>query len=98
MDAALVGPILRGPGDPVRGIAPERDEVGHLLRLDPVALAHLRRADALELADAPARQQDRHGLACELKGVAIARDGERAPAALGLDARPGGHEIVRLLP
>ena len=40
-------------GDLVRGIAAQRDEVGHLLRVDAVALAHLGRPDPRQRARRP---------------------------------------------
>ena len=70
-----VGRLLRA--DPararelVRRVAAQRDEVGHLLGLDAVALAHLRRADPRELAHALDRLQDRDAVAGELERVTV---------------------------
>ena len=43
--AAVFAPTPARAGDPVGRVAAQRDEVGHLLGLDAVALAHLRRPD-----------------------------------------------------
>ena len=76
-------------GQLVRGIAAQRDEVRHLLRLDAVALAHLVRADARDLADAANRLEHRRPLAHELERVAVAaRDERRAAARLLVRRRP----------
>ena len=66
----------------VRRVAAQRDEVGHLRRLDAVALAHLRRPDPRELADAARRLQDRRVLARELERVPVGGGDERRAAAL----------------
>ena len=50
--AARFSPIPARSGYPVRRIAAERDEVGHLLRVDAVALANLRRPDPRRRASA----------------------------------------------
>ena len=68
-------------GDLVRRVAAQRDEVGHLLGIDAVALAHLGRPDARELADPAHRLQDRDVVRGELEGVAIRGRDERRPAA-----------------
>ena len=94
-----VGGLLRADAgrarDLVRRIAAERDEVRHLLGLDAVALAHLRRADARELRDALDRLQDRHPVGHELERVAIRCDDGHRPRP-----RPcaGGEEVVGLVP
>src|SRR5207244_2944023 len=51
----LLRPDAARAGKLVRRIAAEGDEVGYLLRLDPVALAHLLRPGARELAHAAVR-------------------------------------------
>ena len=81
----------------VGGVTPERDEVGHLLGLDAVALAHLRGPDAHELAHAPGRHQQRHAVGGQLEDVPVGGDDENRapPAALRHDGR--GEEVVRLV-
>src|SRR5438874_352220 len=56
---------------PVRRIAAQGDEIRHLPRLDAVALAHLRRADARHLAG-PHRVQDHRPVGSELVRIAVA--------------------------
>ena len=66
------------------------------MRLDAVALAHLGRADPLQLADAAHGLQDRDVVGRELEGVAVGGRDERR-AATGALARDGGREeVVRL--
>src|SRR4051794_32269025 len=64
-------PDTRRPGQLVGRVAAQRDEVGHLLRVDAVAVAYLRRADPLDLRDAPLRHEQRRVLARELEEVAV---------------------------
>ena len=80
-------PDAAGAGDLVRRVAAQSNEVADLTRLDVVALTHLGRPDALQLADAANRLQDRHVVGRELERVAIGgRDERRASAcALGRD-------------
>ncbi len=56
-----LGADPRRPGQPVGGVAAQGDEVGHELRGDAVALAHLRRAD-LDVLRALAQLGHRHAL------------------------------------
>jgi hypothetical protein len=72
------------------------DEVGHLLRVDPVTLPHLGRADPGHLAGAH-RMQDRGHLRRELEGIPVPAGDERGPAS-PLFMRDGScEEIVRLI-
>src|SRR5262249_60938587 len=68
-----------GPGDTVRGVAAQRNEIRHLRGLNAVALAHLARADARHFAGAD-RLQDGCHCRRELKGVTVATGHEHAPA------------------
>ena len=96
--ASSVGRLLRA--DPARArelvgrVAAQRDEVRHLLRLDAVALAHLRRADPRELAHAARRLQDRDAVADELERVAVGGRDEHV-ARPRLRARPRGSRRPR---
>ena len=84
--------------DPIRGVAAERDEVRHLLGLDAVPLPHLVGPDAVELADAALRQQDRRRLRRELEEVAVARHDERvARPGWSPPTAPRREEVVRLV-
>ena len=78
-------------------VAAERDEVGHLLRLDAVALAHLGRTDARDLAHAARRLQDRRALARELEEIAIRGRDEDGALLLLLGCDDGAHEVVRFV-
>jgi hypothetical protein len=71
------------------------DEVGHLLGVDAVALAHAVRANLSVFA---ALQQFRHGdtVGDGAVEVAIAGQQQRLPAALLLGARVREHHVVRL--
>ncbi len=82
-------------GDPVGGVAAQRDQVGHERRFDAVALANLRRS---KLAGAAALAQLEHGdlLADRAIQVAIACHQQRAPAGGLLGARVGEHHVVGL--
>src|SRR5256714_7219300 len=91
----LLRPDPRRAGQPVGRVAAERDEVRHLLRLDAVALAHLRRPDARELGDAAGWLEDRHLCACELERVAVGGGDEDGR----LGVRCGrGEGVVRFVP
>ena len=83
--------------DLVRGVAAQRDEVHDLLRVDPVALAHLGRPDASRRLSARHGLQDRRVGARELERVSIGRGDERLASGglLGRDRR--GEEVVRLV-
>ena len=71
----------RDPGDVVRGVALEPDEVGHLVGPHAVAqLDALRRVD-VDVRDAARRHHQCHVLRTELERVAVGRDDA------GLDAR-----------
>ena len=65
--------------------------------LDPVALAHLRRADPGELADPLHRLQDRHAVADELEGVAVGGRHD-APAPPSRGGRGAGSRRPRSRP
>ena len=78
MLAAVFGPTPGAPGDPVGGVAAQRDEVRHLLRVDAVALAHLGRPDPRKAAPAH-RLEDGHAVADELEGVAVRGGDEHRP-------------------
>jgi hypothetical protein len=65
------------------GVPAQRDEVGNLARLDPVALAHLGRADAGDLGDAFHRLQDGDAIGDELEGVAVGGGDEHRPVPVG---------------
>ena len=84
-------------GNPVGRVAAQRDEIGNLARLDPVALAHLRRPDAEERAAAPLRLQDRRLLARELERVAVAARDERITPSRLLVGDGRGEEVVGLV-
>ena len=84
--------------DLVGRVAAERDEVGHLLRLDAVALAHLGRPDARQRPAAVLRLQDRRLLADELERVAVAARDEGLASPRLLERDPGREEVVRLVP
>ena len=84
--------------DLVGGIAAERDEVGHLLRVDAVALAHLRRPDPRQRPAALLRLQHRGPRADQLERVAVTARDERLAAAGLLERDAGGEEVVRLVP
>ena len=86
-----------GAGDLVRGIAAERDEVGHLRRLDAVALTHLGRPDAGERPAAALWLEHRRALADELEHVAVSARDERLAAACLLVRDRRGNEVVRLV-
>ena len=95
----LLRPDARRAREPVGGIAAQRDEVRHLLGLDAVALAHLGRADARELAETP-RTGCRivvRGLG-ELEEVAVGGGDEScSPPRFVLGGDGGGEEVVRLV-
>src|SRR5205807_7528721 len=60
----------RRPGDAVRRVAAQRDEVRHELRRDAVALADVRRPELVGAALA-AGEQDAHGVRDALEHVAV---------------------------
>ena len=84
----------RCAGDLVGRVAAQRDEVRHLLGLDAVALAHLGRPDARELAHTLDRLKDRHAVGDELERVAVRRRDEHRA---GPRARRRGEEVVGLV-
>jgi len=87
----------RSAGQLVRRVAPQRDEIRHLLGLDAIAGADLRGTDARHLAGAD-RIEDRRFSRGELERVAIAaghQHGATAPPLLG--GSGGGEEIVGLV-
>jgi hypothetical protein len=95
----LAGGLVADPGDPrdvVRGVALEADEVGDLLRRDPVArLDALGRVD-LWILDAARRHHQADVLGHELEGVAVCRDDTRLdPGLVGLGGERRDH-VVRL--
>ena len=97
----LPGGLVPDPGDPgdvVRGVPLEADEVGHLLRPDAVAeLDPLGRVD-VDVRDATRRHHQPHVLAAQLERVAVGRDDARAdPGLVGLGRERGDH-VVRLPP
>ena len=69
-----------GARQPVGRVAAQRDEVGNLLGLDAVALAHLGRPDDLRPVLAAAREQHRHAVADALEHVAVAGEQQRVAA------------------
>src|SRR6185295_20053248 len=83
--------------EPVGRVAAERDEVGHLLRLDAVTLANLRRSDPGELGDASHRLQDRRAVARELEEIAIRRCDDDTVLLLLLPCDHGAEEVVGLV-
>ena len=90
-------PHARGAGQLVRRVAAQRDEVGHLLRLDVVALANLVGPDPRELAHAAGRRENRHGLGRKLERIAVRGDDERRPALLLRRRHGRSQEVVRLV-
>ena len=90
-----LGADPRGARQAVGGVAAQRDEVGHLLGVDAVALTHLPRPDFLRLA-VLAQLEDRRVLVHRLEEVTVAREQQRASPGLGLPAREGEHHVVRL--
>ena len=105
LERAVLGQDLRGrlgadaarAGKLVRGIAAQGDEIRHLLGLDAVALAHLRRADAGDLAHAARGLEDGHGRGGQLERVAVGGRDERLPAAGRLGVGGGSQKVVRLV-
>src|SRR5215468_11538914 len=91
-----LGADALGAGNVVRRVAAQRDEIRHLGRLDAVAFAHLRWADAGHLAGAHRLQDDR-ARRSELEGVAVAARNEGGAAALLFRGRGGGQEVVGLV-
>ncbi len=85
-----------GPGQPVRRIAAQRDEIRHLFGLDAIAFAHLGRADARHLAGAYG-VQDQRPAGRELVGIAVAARNERMAAAPLLRRGCRCEEIVGLV-
>jgi len=93
-----VGRLLRAdagrPGDLVRRVAAQRDEVGHLRRLDSVPLAHLGGPDARQLGDALHGLEDRHTVRDELERVAVGGGDDDLPRPR---VRRRGEEVVGLV-
>ena len=89
-------PDAAGARDVVGGVAAQCDQIGHLLGLDAVALAHAGAIDALEHA-ARTRMQRRRHVRDELVGVAVARDDERTAAARLLLGHRRGEQVVGLV-
>jgi hypothetical protein len=86
----------RNPGDVVRGIALEADEVRDLLRRDAVAgLDALGRVD-LDVRDPTGGHHQRHIVGDELEGVSIRGDDGRLDSRLIGLGRKGGDDVVRL--
>jgi len=83
-------------GQLVRRVAPQRDEIRHLLGLDAIAGADLRGTDARHLAGAD-RIEDRRVSRGELERVAIAAGHQHGATAPLLGGSGGGEEIVGLV-
>ena len=93
---ALLADAL-GAGQAVGGIAAQRDEVGHLLGLDAVALAHLRRPDLLRpLLAAAAEQQHASPRGRALEQVAVAGQDQRHAAGVLLVRGARAQQVVGL--
>ena len=105
LERAVLGEDLRGrlgadaarAGKLVRGIAAQGDEIRHLFGLDAVALAHLRRADAGDLAHAACGLEDGHGRGGQLERVAVGGRDERLPATGRLGVGGGRQKVVGLV-
>ncbi len=103
LEGAVIAQQVRRPlgadafraGQLIRGIAPERDEVGHLAGLHAVPLAHLGGTDARHLAR-PDRLKNGRPLRGELERVAVAGGDEGGPATPLLVGDGGGKKIVGL--
>ena len=85
----------RRAGQPIRGVAAQRDEVRDLLGIDSVALAHLR-GSHLPGDRALGQLDDRDLLVDGREQVAIAGQQQGSPALLGLAARVRVHRVVGL--
>ena len=79
-------PDALGARQPVGGVAAQGDEVGDQLGVDPVALAHLRRADLFGAFAAGPDVEHGHVLGRALVHVAVAGQQQRPAAGLGLAA------------
>ena len=88
----------RDPGDVVGGVALEPDEVGHLLRANPVAeLDPVGRVD-VDVRDAARGHHQADVLGAELERVAIGRDDAGADCGLVRPGRDRRDHVVRLPP
>ena len=90
-------PNSRRAGQLVGRIAPKRNEVWYLFRIDAVPLPDLIRPHARNFA-APHRVEDCCGWRGELKRVPIAARNQRGTACALLGGDRGGEKVVRLEP
>ena len=81
---------------PVRRVASQGDEIGHLPGIHPIALAHLSRTNAHHFASAHWLEDGRR-LGRELIGVAVARCDNRGPAFPFLLRCGGRQKVVGLV-
>ena len=82
--------------DAVGWVAAQGDEVGHLLGIDAIAVAHLLRRDLFGAFVAGADVEHRHAVSGALVHVAIAGQQQRTPSGLDLAASERAEQVVRL--
>lgn len=86
-----------GAGEPVRRVAPKRDEVGHLLGFDAVAPSHTVGIHDLGAGLArPGGKEHRHPLAHALEHVPVAGEEQGPAPGLRLEGRQRAEQVVGL--
>lgn len=92
-----LGTYALGTGDLVRRIATQCDEIGNLVWLHAVALAHLCRADPRHLPGFD-RLENGRPLRRQLVGVAVTGCDDNRHAALFFLGRGRGKKVISLVP